>query len=156
MKIIFLTRGLFTLVDDEDYDYLMQWKWQAVPSKKTYYATRVVHVNCVRKEYRMHRVILNIPDGVLVDHANHNGLINLRSNLRACNHTENTINTVKKESKSQYWGIRYTKKGRIFARIKTNKKLIHLGTFDTEKEAALAYNKAARIYHGEFAKQNIV
>lgn len=155
MKIIFLTKGLFTLVDDEDY-YLNQWKWQAIKSKKTYYAMRTEHVNNVKKQYRMHRVILGVPDGVLVDHKNHDGLINLRSNLRACNHTENTINTVKKESRSQYWGVRFNKKNRIFARIKTNKKLIHLGTFDTEKEAALAYNKAAKIYHGEFAKQNIV
>lgn len=149
--------GLFVaLVDDEDYDYINQWNWYVYPQGRTFYAKRRIKIGNKFKELFMHRVILNVTNDRLVDHKDHNGLNNQRKNIRECNYTENAINTIKSNSRSSYWGVRHKKNGKILSRIKTNRKVINLGTYDTEKEAALAYNRAAKIYHGEFAKQNTI
>jgi hypothetical protein len=149
--------GLYVaLVDDEDYEYLNQWKWFVYPEGKTFYAMRNIYINNKCKQLRMHRIILNVSIGEIIDHKDHNGLNNQRNNIRVCTFTENTINTIKAKSKSQYWGVRIKKNNKYLSRIKSNYKVFNLGTYETEKEAALAYNRAAKIHHGEFAKQNIV
>lgn len=85
MKLISLTQGKFAKVDDDDYDYLMQWKWFAYKGYKTYYSARSVKVseNLSIRSNSMHRQIMNVFDSeTKVDHKNHNGLDNQRSNLR--------------------------------------------------------------------------
>jgi hypothetical protein len=59
MKKIFLTQNLFSLVDDEDFDLLNQWKWHANKSRNTFYAARRDVKNGQRKTIRMHNQILN-------------------------------------------------------------------------------------------------
>ena len=86
-KMIPLTKGYVTIVDVSDYDWLMQWKWQISPGNRDYlYAARAIKIPKTRRcrSERMHRLILNAPDKVFVDHINGDGLDNRRCNLRLC------------------------------------------------------------------------
>jgi len=161
MKEIKLTQGKVALVDDEDYEYLNQWKWCAHRSRKTYYATR--HIKGDNgKMISIHRVIMDTPIGMEVDHLDGNGLNNQRHNLRNCTFGENRRNRkLNKNNKTGYKGVIYTRHPNdchvyIQARIKIDNKIVILGHFKTEIAAALAYNKAALQYHGKFARLNVI
>lgn len=94
MKTIPLTQGQVALVDDEDYEYLMQWKWCAAWNGNTYYAFRGGKKEHGKKRQmiKMHRDLLDTPRGLEVDHLNGNGLDNRRCNIRNCTHKENMQN----------------------------------------------------------------
>ena len=154
MKEIKLTQGLVTLVDDEDFDWLSQWKWLAYKGHSTFYAARHPEgPHKGRKLVFMHRQILNCTDDEQGDHEDHNGLNNQRYNLRSCTHTQNLFNKIPR-GKSKYLGVEVRKSGSFHARIRIDKKRVFLGAFKTEEEAAHAYDKVAKIYHGEFANLN--
>src|SRR4030065_939634 len=89
MKEIKLTKGKVAIVDDEDYDWLMQWKWRI---NSIGYAMRTVKKNGKARKIFMHRVILNTPSDMCSDHANHNRLDNRRCNLRICTKQQNQAN----------------------------------------------------------------
>lgn len=156
MKHIPLTQGKQAIVDDDDYDFLMQWKWHAHKFGHLYYAERTETSTEKRKTIRMHRLLLNAPKELVVDHKDHDGLNNTRNNIRMCTITQNNTNRrSEKHSASKYLGVCwFNRKQRWFASIRFNKKLIHLGSFINEKDAALAYNKRAAELHGEFANIN--
>jgi hypothetical protein len=149
------------IVDDEDYEYLNQWKWFIVKSRNTYYARRnIKDKNGKILVLNMHRVIMNASKLMQVDHFDHNGLNNQKHNLKLCTNSENQMNREgwgKKRYKgvsvkiSYYKGKEYAQ---IRARITVSGKNIHLGNFNTEAEAALAYNNAALKYHKQFARLN--
>ena len=143
----------FAMVDDEDYEYLMQWNWQVHISNRAQYAKRLDG----NKVIMMYREILKCNSTTLiVDHINHNGLDNRKENLRTATRSENAKNR-KGSGKSKYLGVSWHWRiKRWFAGCHVNKKRIHLGSYKTEEEAALAYNEAAKIYHGEFANLNII
>jgi hypothetical protein len=158
MKSIPLTQGKFALVDDEDYDYLIQWKWFATrydrqDGEKTFYAARAK--NTIGILY-MHKVILSVRDGFFVDHKNRDGLDNRRKNLRECTTSQNAANKeVSKKNKTGYKGVSLIRKtGKYIAQIRCNGEKIRLGLYSTPEEAARAYDKAAKEYHGEFAWLN--
>lgn len=155
MKEIKLTRGMVTLVDDEDYEYLSQWKWSATNPNDPPYATR--HGRKKTQEPRsvlMHRVIMNTPDDLEVDHIDHNGLNNQKTNLRICSGFENRLNRQPNRN-HKYVGVGVYKN--IFrARIRVNNIIYYLGYFKTQEEAALSYNRAALMLKGEFAYLNLV
>ena len=105
----------------------------------------------------MHREVCKVADDMLVDHINHNGLDNRKANLRPATWAQNIRNRKKyfDKSRSRYKGLvwdRYSNKWR--ARICLNRTQIQLGSFDDEIEAAKAYDRAAKKYHGEFASLN--
>jgi len=158
MKQIPLTQGMFALVDDDDFEALSKWKWHANKSKGNYYACRnSPRVNKKRTSIKMHRQIMNVPnDGLFIDHINGNGLDNRRENLRLCTNAENTRNSrVSSSNTTGYRGVSLhgpTKKFR--ARIKSDDGTIYLGHFKTAIDAALAYDFAAKRFHGEFARLN--
>lgn len=161
MKRIKLTQGKFAIVDDDKYKWLNQWKWYAIKGVTTWYVTRVVSVNGKSRTIIMHRLILGLKhgDGKNTDHINHNGLDNRCCNIRICTNRQNQRNKRKWRPKttSKYKGVSwYGAENRWQAYITTDEKQIGLGHFDTELEAAKAYNNKALELFGEFACLNII
>jgi hypothetical protein len=148
-KIITLTQGREAIVDDDMFEYLNQWKW--------YYANGYAIRHLLgqhRIQLRMHRIILNTPDGMETDHINLNRLDNRRCNLRICTKSQNRKNYSKRsDNTSGFKGV--TKNNRNWrAHINKDGESINLGTFKTKEMATRAYDEAARKYHGEFARVN--
>ncbi len=153
MKQIKLTQGQVTLVDDEDYKRLISRKWHATKLSYDGFAAVCTQQN---KTTIMHRVITNAPKGKDVDHINHNTLDNRKTNLRVCTRSQNLRNRLKVRGISRYKGVTFFPKRnkKWCARIRYNSKMNHLGYYTTEKEAAIAYNKAAIEVFGDFANLN--
>lgn len=150
MKKIELTQGLYALVDDKDYDWLNSWKWHASGSEKQFYACRTEN----KKLIQMHREILRCSDDEFVDHKDGNGLNNQRENIRKCTRHENNRNkSIQKNSETGYKGV--SKSGKKYrARIMVNGKWMCLKSHLTAKDAAIAFDEAAKKHFGEFAKLN--
>jgi hypothetical protein len=156
MKTIPLTQGLFAVVDDEDFDNLSRYKWQAFKKPHTVYAARTItKPDGSTTTVLMHREILSPASGVLVDHADGDGLNNRRNNLRVCNRSENARNSrIPVTNSTGYKGV--SKQGGAFrAYIRHAGRIQHLGRFKTAFEAARAYDAAATKFHGEFARTNL-
>ena len=153
MKEIPLTQGKCALVDDEDYDFISQWKWWVHLNRHTSYAVRRVGGRSESKTIWMHRLILKSPDQLLVDHIDGNGLNNQKSNLRFASQAQNLRNTGKRSAYKKYKGTSL-KRDRWEARICFNNQKFYLGSFESEEEAAEAYDKAAMDFFGEFAYLN--
>ncbi|MEK6878312.1 MAG: HNH endonuclease [Nanoarchaeota archaeon] len=159
MKLIKLTQDKFAKVDDRDFGKVNQYKWYF--SNKQGAATQI-HISGSnwrertqrKKTILMHRFILDAPKYVEVDHINGNRLDNRRKNIRLCAHADNMRNLkLRKDNTSGYKGV--TKSyGKWTAHIQFNKKGINLGYFKDKKDAAKAYNEAAKKYFGEFARLN--
>lgn len=158
MKTIELSKGKngrVTLVDDEDFEELNQYIWHYSNG----YAKRSEYADgrgSERTIFIMHRVIMNTPEGMLVDHINHDTLDNRKVNLRNCTKGDNQQNVNHhKDSTSGYKGVAWdSSRGRWVARIMGNGKSIFLGRFTSPEDAARAYDSAAVKYHGEFARLN--
>jgi hypothetical protein len=155
MKEIPLTQGKVALVDDEDFEYLNQWKWCALKKHdgKLYAVRHTSRSRPPRKMIKMHRQILGIYDkNILVDHRNSNGLDNQRQNLRVADSVQNARNRRKSTNKSsRYMGVTRCKRdGNWRVTIQTGSKTIQLGRFDCEIEAARAYNSAGYDRDPEF------
>lgn len=149
-----LTRGLVTIVDDEDAEWLMRWKWQARPSSHATYAVRGEKHEGKSLSLYLHRVLMSPPPGMVVDHVNRMTLDNRRCNLRICTPGQNQANSVgRKNTVTGVKGV-FKDKGRngYFSQIGVNGKHIRLGTFPTVEAAAEAYRQAALKYYGEFAR----
>lgn len=161
MKTIPLTRGKVAIIDDEDYEFLMQWKWYARMDLRTgaFYAERnSKSANSKRIKISMHRVISGVEDGKLfVDHIDRNTLNNCRYNLRIATRSQNLANREShKKCTSKYLGVCRYPHNKWQASIRKDRIRINLGIFKNEIDAALAYNNAAKIHHGEFANLNSV
>jgi len=156
-KIIALTRGFEAIVDDEDYDMLIAMgKWCTNGNRGNIYAVRNEKRNGKKIIIGMHRIIMNEPNGLCIDHINGDALDNRKSNLRICSHAENIRNGKKgKNCSSSYKGVGWFKLRKKWrARIMIDYKDKHLGLFSNEIDAAKAYDEAARELHGEFARLN--
>lgn len=158
MKEIKLSCGQVALVDDEDFDFLNQWKWYATKTiKGDYYARR--WVGGEEKHVFMHRIILGLNKGdkMTGDHKDHNTLNNQRYNLRKCTYSQNAANRVKRsnETSSKYIGV-IKFNGRFRAAINYRGYCIYIGMFDKEEDAALAFNKKKVELFGEYASTNYI
>ena len=153
MEQITLSQGQVTMVDDEDYDYLNQWKWYFC---KGYAYRNSSRKNPPRRSLRMHRIILNAKDGEIVDHISGNRLDNRRSNLRFVNGSQSNWNAgLNSRNKSGFKGVSLNKKsGKWVANIHLYNRQIYLGRYDSKKEAAVIYNKKAKELFGEYARLN--
>ena len=153
MKEIKLTQGQVALVDDLDFEALNVFKWYASKERNRFYAARHIYIDGKGTTAKMHNMILN---GKGIDHIDHDGLNNQRSNLRFCTKSENNMNQRKLASAtSMYKGVSFFKQtGKWAAYIKFNGKKIHLGLFDSEVEAAMSYNDKAIALFCEFANLN--
>ncbi len=146
-----LTQGYFAIVDADDYEYLSQYKWHVKIKGNRRYAYRTQGGKCIA----MHRQILNAPPGMHCDHINHDGLDNRRANLRLCTPQQNACNRKPLERTSRYKGVFWCyEKKRWRAEIRHNGRLIHIGYFDYEADAAIAYDDYAAELFGEFAWLN--
>ena len=157
-----LTQGQKTIIDADDKDLILKYRWNANWSKdtKTFYALRTRRSDDPPGlSTQLSRLIMNAPPRLLVDHINHDTLDNRKTNLRLCTRAKNNRNRRQRNSNkktSRYKGVHTnkTKPGKWFAALRYNKTTIHLGGFDSEIQAARAYNKAAKQYFGEFASLN--
>jgi hypothetical protein len=163
VKTIELTQGQVALVDDEDYGRIARHSWHAVwiASSKTFYAIRRERDARGKKvALYMHREVMRAAKGELVDHRDHNGIDNRRSNLRVCSHKNNIRNMRKIKDSSHtslYKGVGWhAQRGKWRAYIVVDAKQRSLGLFADERRAAAAYNRAAREAFGEFAYLNEV
>lgn len=151
--LIPLTQGKVAIIDSENYEWLNQWKWYA--SDKNYGGYIAVRTINRKKKIRMHRLIMNCPDDKQIDHINHRINDNRKCNLRICTHTQNLQNQLSRGGKSVFKGITYSYPNRKWvARIQLNKRRIFLGSFNTEIDAAKAYDTKALELFGEFAYIN--
>jgi len=146
MKKIALTQGKFAIVDDDDYEWLNQWKWCAAKDGDTYYAVR--HSPKSGKLIRMHREVMQALPGMQIHHKNHNGLDNRKSNLELCDTAQNQWNQ-RRISEKQV-GVSWHKQiKRWVARIRHRGRRINVGTFQTKEEATKAYKKAEKKLRGQ-------
>ena len=171
MKTIGLSQGKVALVDDDKYEYLNRWKWSAGKYGKRYYAVRTIPTGKFRitngksveiyKTVLMHHVVFGAH--VRIDHIDGDGLNNQMKNLRPASVVENARNMLKRANISSiYKGVSWNKKkNKWHAQIAGGElrpngwhKVIFLGYFDDEIEAARTYDRAAIKYFGEFAKLN--
>ena len=158
MKKIKLTQGKFALVDDEDFLWLSKWKWRYKSGKQVAIRTNLPASNGRSKtEISMHRALKNSPKTVYISHRNGDYLDNRKSNLRVCLRTETSMGQRKKSTvmTSRFKGVCFKKdRTNWHAQIMKNGKNYYLGVFDSEEDAALAYNEAAQKMFGEFARLN--
>ena len=173
-KEIQLTKGYVALVDDDDYEWLSKYKWNASIDRRDKYTSARTTVYKYfegykwRRSVKMHRLILDAKKGQIVDHVNGDPLDNRRENLRLATTSENARNHKKQEMinkapcSSEYKGVTLScsKPGGFGpyyywrAQITVDGVNHYLGQFKEEEDAARAYDDAARNYHGEFANLN--
>lgn len=158
MAEIISTNGKTILVDDENFEELSRYKWWA-NHKQAYRSARI---GGRKTTMRMHRLIIGAEPGQVVDHINRNPLDNRKSNLRIGTRSLNTVNSKKpisnrlgKKPSSKYKGVSLVKEYGYWRATVTKDNVGHyLGKFNTEVEAAKAYDQKAREFFGEFANTN--
>lgn len=158
MKLISLTQGMYTKVDDDMFDWLNQWKWYAIKLKTKangprWYAVRTEN----RIRILMHRVVAQTPDGMFTDHLDGDSLNNQAFNVRSCTNAENQHNqrTKPMPKTSKYKGVSWHEHSGCWqAHISVNGKSIGLGHYVSEIDAAYAYDISAREHFGAFARTN--
>ncbi|MBU1261119.1 MAG: HNH endonuclease [Planctomycetes bacterium] len=144
-----LNNGRFAIVDSADYENLMKYKWHMRSSSE--YAVRIEK----RKRIYMHNEIMRPSAGLMVDHKDHDSLNNTRWNLRIATKAQNSYNQKKRVGRtSKHKGVYLDRRGYWRAKIRCDGKVIYLGCHKKEEDAAKAYDKAARKYHGDFAVLN--
>lgn len=141
------------LIDLDDVDKVKNIKWHRSDlQRSTYYC-----ISNNSEWRRIHRLIMGVTDkDIVVDHINHNGLDNRKSNLRICTSGQNTCNCLtSKNNKSGHKGVYWSKeRNKWCAQISINNKTKGLGRYDTIEEAIEAREKAAKEYYGEFANED--
>jgi len=159
-EIVSKRHGKFkVIVDDADWEEVKKYKWHIgkQPKRKAVYARRNMYINGkkVPVEIALHTQLTGFK---ITDHINGNGLDCRRENMREATINQNRLNVgIRKDCVSGYKGVSWDKKANKWVvRIQKDNKNKTVGRFSSKKDAALAYNKAALIYHGEFARLNEV
>lgn len=154
-RFIPLTQGQNAIVDATDFEWLNQWNWNAQWSHgmQSFYAVRGALKDGRWTYEAMHRVILGCQPHEEGDHINHNTLDNRRNNLRKATRKQNGRNR-RGHGKSGFKGVHRRSLNCWRAVIRVDGRLLRLGNFKTKEAAALAYNKAAKVFFGDFAYLN--
>lgn len=161
MKLLPLNRGKFAQVPDDAYDRVIQageeYRWYVRKHRNTFYAQRSIpHPNKPGKmtAQSLHQFLL--PGVKQIDHADGDGLNNQWDNLRPATDTQNSANRKKlTNTTSRFKGVCWHKGIRSWiAQIKIHQYHLHLGSYESEEDAAHVYDYAAKIYFGEFARVN--
>ena len=146
------------IIDDEDFELVSKHTWFVSKGRESYYAA--TNFKLAKDKYLnlgMHRLIMGAPKGQLVDHIDGNTQDNRKSNLRKCGFFGNRVNSkIRSDNTTGFKGVHYRNEGikRYYTQIDALGKSIYLGRFNTAIEGAIAYNEAAKKYHGEFARLN--
>jgi hypothetical protein len=152
-KEIPLTQGKVALVDEEDFEWLKEFKWYVVQCRNRWYAAR--WCGETKRNVYMHREIVEADDGTQVDHRDGDGLNNRRSNLREATNSQNQMNAEISRGRSKYRGVDwYAPRRRWRAQIGFNGRQEYIGLFEKEEDAARAYDCRAKELFGEFARLN--
>ena len=157
VSFIHLNKDLKTTIDTKHLQAVIEHgRWGAIkPTKQSGY-----YVICKKTKKYLHRLILEL-EGIELkehtDHRDHQPLNNTISNLRPCTRSENFQNkSTAKTSTSKYLGVCRRSDTTFQSMIKTNGKMVHLGMYKSEEEAALVYNMASMISFGQFSNPNKV
>lgn len=162
MKIVEipLTQGQVAIIEEADSQLVKGFQWFAAKCPHTFYAVAWDRGTKPLRGLKMHRILLGVSDlKIEVDHRDGNGLNNVRSNLRVADRVTNSRNRAKRIGcSSRFKGVacrreKLTNQWRAYICVRAGK-LIHLGEFATEVEAARAYDAAALELFGEFARLN--
>lgn len=150
MKELLCSNGISTVVDDWVYDWACWLSW--FEAGGGYIVTTLSGTTVT-----LHRLIMNVPRGMVVDHINHNKKDNRTSNLRICTQGQNLLNMRKYRGQSGFKGIYWnknTEKWRVQVRHEGKYLSIIPREYLNEAEAAMTYDKYIKQYHGEFAVLN--
>lgn len=157
-------KGGVAIVDRLDYPLVEPFTWSVTICRRkgenrySYAITYVYQPPGAKKQtqIRMHRLIMGMPQDSLVDHRNGNTLDNRRSNLRLCTTAENCQNQFARQGgTSRFKGVSFCRQtGRWKARLRKQNVEIWIGRFDSELEAAEAYDESALYHFEQFANPN--
>lgn len=148
-----LKNGIVAIIDLEDVDKASKYGWVLDDTRPNVYVHTMDRER--RKTLKLHRYLMDAKEDQIIDHSNGDGLDNRRKNLRFATASQNGANSRKAKNKtSMYKGVHKRDGGKWRAAIRVNGKLINLGSFVDEREAALAYNTAAIAHFGEYAWLN--
>jgi hypothetical protein len=140
------------------FDWLNQWKWYAIKLKTKGNGPRWYAVRTENKiRILMHRVVAKTPEGMVTDHLDGDSLNNQVSNVRSCTNAQNQHNQrLKKFQKtSKYKGVSWRQRDECWqTHIMVENKSINLGNYESEIDAAYAYDISAREHFGAFARTN--
>jgi hypothetical protein len=162
MKQIKLTKGQVSIVDDMDFEYVTSFgPWYSEKNSHGYYAVRATYrrVNGELKKTRLYlsdviaqRFLGELKSGFIVDHINHDSLDNTRGNLRFATQMQNRQNSRKMtKGHSKFKGVTWdSSRNKWKSSVMFNGTITFLGRFDSEEEAAAAYESAAKKLFGEF------
>lgn len=140
------------IVDHADARHLSQWQWRL--SSEGYAVRSETHQGTKRTIY-LHRCVAGTPAGSVTDHINGDRLDNRRANLRTATPSQNNANSRDRRRSGRYRGVYWHRQAnRWMSQISIAGRVHHLGLFDDPKEAARAYDVAARATYGAFARTN--
>lgn len=156
MKRVPVGKNEYAMVDDDDYARVSAVNWYITGHGYAY--SEKVLSGKTSKILMTHFIMGKPEKGFVVDHINRNRLDNRKDNLRFCTLAQNNMNRkMQKNNTSGYTGVFWhkpAKKWQVFICI--DKKQTHVGIYADKKEAALAYNEAAKEHYGEFARLNVI
>ena len=154
LAFITLTKGYEAIIDADDVDIVARYHWSARIVRNTVYGQRADWSTGKMKLVRLHREIMQPPDGLVVDHISGDGLDNRRSNMRLVTVALNARNQrLKGDNTSGLKGVSWrsdTRKWR--ANINLDGKQYSLGCYNTKDQASAAYAEASARLHGEFGR----
>lgn len=153
MRSITASDGTAITVDDEDLAYLSQWKWHIRRGSRSVYAWARIERDGVTKHTYMHRLLVDPPSGLLVDHINGDSLDNRRSNLRTATPSQNSQNR-RTTPPSGYRGVTRHKGRNWQAQLTYGGKNHYLGVYTDAVAAARAYDSKALELFGDYARLN--
>lgn len=159
-----LSKGYYALIDAEDWERVKEYNWHVMETWGMVYAAHCGYNRETRKGFNllMHRIIMDAPKGILVDHKNRYGLDNRKCNLRLCTTSQNQMNQVRKggyrknrKKSSRFMGVCWDNARKKWMAYICPGRHKYLGHFDNEEEAARIRDEAAKKLYKEFARLNL-